>query len=384
MLAALRDLQWRRRRFIITAIGTALVFAMTLLLSGLAEAFQDEGRSWIRSMGADLLVVDAGLAGPLTGFQPIDQARQPELAEVAGVEQVSGFLKTNTTVDLDGIVDVNVFGVEPGGLGWPDLADGERPTATGQLLADESLGLRVGDEVELAGTTLTVTGTTSGSTLNGGIANLYLPLTDAQRLFLRGLPAVTILLVQGTPTADLPAGLTAYDAEEALADLLRPLGDARSSIDFVRVLLWFVAACIVGSIVYLSALERTRDFAVFKAVGTPSASIGAGLALQAVILALVSAAAGDRARQPARAAVPAPGEHPAAGLHALPLVATVVGLLASLVGLRRAVEGDPRARPSAGHDRLARPGVAADSSCRPHGRVPERRLRRPAPRPVRP
>ena len=131
LLAALRDLQWRRRRFIITAIGTALVFAMTLLLSGLAEAFQDEGRSWIRSMGADLLVVDAGLAGPLTGFQPIDQARQPELAAVAGVEQVSGFLKTNTTVDLDGIVDVNVFGVEPGGLGWPDLADGERPTATG-------------------------------------------------------------------------------------------------------------------------------------------------------------------------------------------------------------------------------------------------------------
>ena len=77
LLAALRDLQWRRRRFIITAIGTALVFAMTLLLSGLAEAFQDEGRSWIRSLGADLLVVDAGQAGPLTGFQPIDQARSP-------------------------------------------------------------------------------------------------------------------------------------------------------------------------------------------------------------------------------------------------------------------------------------------------------------------
>ena len=93
-------------------------------------------------MGADLLVVDAGQAGPLTGFRPIDQARQAEVAAVAGVEQVSGFLKTNTTVDLDGIVDVNVFGVEPGGLGWPELADGELPTGTGQVLADESLGLR--------------------------------------------------------------------------------------------------------------------------------------------------------------------------------------------------------------------------------------------------
>ena len=74
--------------------------------------------------------------------------------------------------------------------------------------------------------------------------------------------------MRGQPTADLPAGLTAFDADGALTDLLRPLGDAIRSIDFVRVLLWIVAACIIGSIVYLTALERTRDFAVFKAVGT--------------------------------------------------------------------------------------------------------------------
>ena len=343
LLAALRDLQWRRRRFIITAIGTALVFAMSLLLSGLAEAFRDEGRAWIRSMGADLLVVDAGQAGPLTGFRPIDQARQPEVLAVEGVERVSGFLKSNTTVDLDGIVDVNVFGVEPDGLGWPELADGELPTGTGQLVADESLGLRIGDEVRLVGSTATVTGTTAGSTLNGGIANLYLPLADAQQLFLGGLAAVTIFLVQGVPTTELPAGLIGYDADEALTDLLRPLGDARRSIDFVRVLLWIVAACIIGSIVYLTALERTRDFAVFKAVGTPSASVGAGLALQAVILALVSALLATVLGSLLAPLFPLPVSIPARAFIALPVVAIVVGLLASLVGLRRAVKVSPSA-----------------------------------------
>ena len=30
LIAALRDLQWRRRRFIIAIIGTGVVFAMTL------------------------------------------------------------------------------------------------------------------------------------------------------------------------------------------------------------------------------------------------------------------------------------------------------------------------------------------------------------------
>ena len=37
LMAALRDLQWRRRRFIIAILGTAVVFAMTLVLTGLAK-----------------------------------------------------------------------------------------------------------------------------------------------------------------------------------------------------------------------------------------------------------------------------------------------------------------------------------------------------------
>ena len=46
----------------------------------------------------------------------------------------------------------------------------------------------------------------------------------------------------------------------------------------IAVLLWIVAALIVGSVIYLSALERTRDFAVFKAVGVSTRSVIAGLA----------------------------------------------------------------------------------------------------------
>ena len=38
-MTALRDLQWRRRRFPIAVVGTSLVFAMTLVLAGLATSF---------------------------------------------------------------------------------------------------------------------------------------------------------------------------------------------------------------------------------------------------------------------------------------------------------------------------------------------------------
>ncbi len=41
-IAALRDLQWRRRRFLIAVLGTALVLSMTLVLAGLSAAFVNE------------------------------------------------------------------------------------------------------------------------------------------------------------------------------------------------------------------------------------------------------------------------------------------------------------------------------------------------------
>jgi putative ABC transport system permease protein len=37
LFAALRDMHWRRRRLVIAIISTELVFAMTLVLTGLAR-----------------------------------------------------------------------------------------------------------------------------------------------------------------------------------------------------------------------------------------------------------------------------------------------------------------------------------------------------------
>ena len=98
---------------------------------------------------------------------------------------------------------------------------------------------------------------------------------------------------------------------------------------------------IVGSLVYLSALERLRDFAVFKAIGVPTRSILAGLALQAVVVALLAAVLGVILAQLLAPLFPMTVVIPASAYLALPLVAILVGLLASLAGLRRAVTVDP-------------------------------------------
>jgi putative ABC transport system permease protein len=50
---ALRDLQWRRRRFVIAVLATSLVFGMTLLMTGFSGSLHNEGPRIVAAVGAD-------------------------------------------------------------------------------------------------------------------------------------------------------------------------------------------------------------------------------------------------------------------------------------------------------------------------------------------
>jgi putative ABC transport system permease protein len=194
--------------------------------------------------------------------------------------------------------------------------------------------------LHLAGSAFRVVGRTKGVSYYGGTPVVFIPLADAQRLLLGGQPLATAVVVRGTPRT-APPGLRVMTNAEVVRDLRRPLEKATQTIDFLRVLLWIIAAGIIGSVLYLQALERTRDFAVFKATGVSSSTLLVGIALQALVLAALAAVAAlvlSWALTPTMAMDVA---IPASSYVALPIVAIVVGLISSVFGLRRAVTVDP-------------------------------------------
>jgi len=105
--------------------------------------------------------------------------------------------------------------------------------------------------------------------------------------------------------------------------------------------MWLIAAGIIGLIVYLSATERARDFAVFKATGAPNRVIVGGLMLQSVVVALVAALLALGVSRLVRLGMPLPSDMAAAGFLQLLAVSIVVGVLASLAAVRRALTTDP-------------------------------------------
>jgi putative ABC transport system permease protein len=336
--ATLRDLQWRRRRFLIAITGTALVFAMSLLMSGLAESFRVETDRTFDAIGADLWIVQEGATGPFTSFTFVPDTEAERVAAVDGVTEAQPIVYLHQTIG-EKPKDVNLFGVVPGALGEPRVSKGRTLQSAGDALADSTLGAEIGETVTMSGRDYEIVGITKHTTLNGGIPTLFVTLEDAQT-FLYGNALASAIIATGAPTTPID-GLTTMTADEARTDLLRPFQNAMQSINFVKVLLWIVAACIIGSIVYLSAMERTRDFAVFKATGTSNGALGGGLALQAVILSVAAALIASVIATLLAPFFPLPVEIPTSAYLLLFVIAIVVGLLASLAGLRRAVKVEP-------------------------------------------
>lgn len=341
IVAALRDLQWRRRRVAIAIFGTGLVLAMTMVVTGLSASFHAETSRFVDTVGADAYVFSSDAGGPFYGSLPVPADTVEQVQSAPGVTEASPMSLIQAPVEGEEHPQVILVGVTIGGIGSPQPSTGSEVAASGQAVVSTTLGKKPGDRIKVGSTTFTVTGTTD-ATLFAGAPVVFVPLVDAQRLYMSGANLATLFATRGAPTA-LPESLDWFDPGETRTNLLAPLQSAQQAISFMAYLLWVVAACVLASSMYLSATERTRDFAVFKATGVSNRALLGGLAIQAVIISLVAALIGIVLAMVLAPIFPMNVTITTTAYVALPVVALVVGLLASIVGMRRVTSVDPAA-----------------------------------------
>jgi len=335
-LVSVRDLQFRARRFVIAVVVVAAVFGIALAMDGMKRAVQDEGPSIVASFGADEWLVAQGATGPFTSTKVLAAST---VDEVRGAEQADPVVLSRSAIAASTPRDVNLIGHVPGGLGAPEITTGRGVKGPGEVVLSSGTSERVGDQVTIAGTRFTVVGKSAGGRYFFGVPTAFVDLGDAQEIVYNGADLATAIAVKGSVRP--PAGTAVYSDDGVADDLKRPLEGGLQSIVITTLMMWLIAAGVIGLIVYLSAIERTRDFAVFKATGAPNRIIVGGLMMQAVIVALLAAVIGV----PLSALI-AQGMPTAAGLSwsaavQLALIAIVVGVLASLAAVRRALTTDP-------------------------------------------
>ena len=112
-LAGFRDLQWRRRRFVIAVLGTALVMALTLMLTGFQAVFDLEIRHTLKLIDADGYLVSKGRTGPFLGGTPLPQAVAESTAQIPGVTDISPLIMTPQVTDQKQHADVFLIAATP-------------------------------------------------------------------------------------------------------------------------------------------------------------------------------------------------------------------------------------------------------------------------------
>ena len=388
-----RDILHGWGNFVFTGIGLGLLIGVTLIMAGVYRGMIDDAQALLDNSGADLWVVQQDTLGPYAepSSLPDDAYRSVRLTR--GVEQAVNI--TYLTMQARrGSQDVRtmVVGVAPGAStqpGWPrHLVAGRHLTHSHyEAMADIASGFALGDRIQIRRKQYTVVGLTRRMVSSGGDPMIFIPLKDAQEAqFLKdndaiwqsrrrtqanpafnrpGAPGVldaviaaqssntsvnaVLVTLQPGHSADEVAQsierwkrLTAYtraDMQEILVGKL--ISTSARQIGMFLAILAVVSAAIVAFIIYTLTMDKIREIAVLKLIGTRNRTIAWMIAQQALALGLIGFMVGKIAATLAGPAFPR-------YVLLLPqdtitgfFVVMGICLLASLVSIRLALKVDP-------------------------------------------
>lgn len=300
ILYALRILRGQPFRLGFTVGGIALCIVLILFLAAVYRGVREGSIDYIRANETDLWVLQGSATNILRGSSILLQAHGGVLAEVEGVGTVSPVLLLLSTIRAgDRTSTVYLAGYESRTElgGPPKLAAGRNVTREGEIVLDRSFagkfGVTLDDTVRVRDLPLRVVGLSEGTNM---FVIQYAFVTLKQARDLAGYPGlVTCFLVgvkgsadrEGVRAAireDLP-DLEVFTQEEFLANNIREMESGFLPLLYVIALLGAVVLTIILSLILsMNILERRRDFAVLKALGSPRRILRATVLTQAFTL----------------------------------------------------------------------------------------------------
>ncbi len=388
-----RDILHSWGKFIFTSFGLGLLIGVTLTMAGVYRGMVDDGKILLDNSGADLWVVQKDTLGPFAESSSIPDDLWRSLRSHPGVSDAANVTYLTMQVGKDDR-DVRAFVVgittgKPGRPGWPpQLVAGRHITRSHyEAVADVASGFHLGDVLRIRRHRYTVVGLTARMVSSSGDPMIFIPLRDAKEAqFLKdndailmqrrrtsenpafnrpsvpGLldtviesqtsnSAVNVVLLRiqpGLQTADIAASIrrwkrfTVYDRPQMEAILIGKLiATSSRQIAMFLVILALVSAAIVAFIIYTLTMDKIREIAVLKLIGTRNRTIAGMILQQALVLGVLGFIVGKIA---ATFAAPwFPKYVLLTPLDSLTGLVTVLGIcvLASLIAIRIALQVDP-------------------------------------------
>ncbi len=388
-----RDILHSWGKFIFTGIGLGLLIGVTLTMAGLYRGMVDDGKVLLDSSGADLWVVQKDTLGPYAESSSIPDDLWRSIRTIPGVVQAANVTYLTMQVgrgakDVRAMV-VGIAAGESGLPGWPPHLVAGRQITRGhyEAVADRATGFELDDVLRIRRNFYTVVGLTSRTVSSSGDPLIFIPLKDAQEAqFLKdndailmqrrrteanstfnrpGMPglldaviasqtsnhyvnAVLVRIHPGFTPQEVAEPirrwkrLTVYDREQMEGILIGKLiATSAKQIGVFLVILAIVSAAIVAFIIYTLTMDKIREIAVLKLIGTRNRTIAAMIMQQALVLGVIGFVVG---KITATFAAPLFPKHvllmpldSVAGFFAV----LAICALSSVIAIRMALEVDP-------------------------------------------
>jgi len=304
---AIRTLRSQPLRLILTIGGIALCIVLMFFLLAVYRGVADGSVEYIRQNHADLWVLQDNATNILRGSSLISMDQINAIARAPGVRTAAPVLFLLSTIrngDRVGTIFLTGFEPEKGLGGPPQLAWGRGPRADDEIVLDRAFalkfGFKAGEEVDLQGRRLKIVGISRGTNAFV-IQYAFVTLRFARKLI--GVPGLaTCVLVNAEPGADIGpireeicevlAGLKAYDQETFLANNVREMRSGFLPLLYtVAVIGAVVLTAILSLLLSVNILERRKDFAILKTLGSPMTFLWGMVIKQAALIASISCAA---------------------------------------------------------------------------------------------
>jgi putative ABC transport system permease protein len=334
-----RDILHAWGKFIFTGIGLGLLIGVTLTMAGVYRGMVEDGKVLLDNSGADLWVVQKDTLGPYAESSSIPDDLWRSIRAMPGVAQAANVTYLTMQVRQgDADVRAMVVGItagEPGIPGWPPYLVAGRQITRGhyEAVADLASGFHLGEVLRIRRNRYTVVGLTRRMVSSNGDPMVFIPLKDAQEAqFLKDNDAI---LMQRRRTSANPAfnrpnvpdllgavidsqtsnsyvnavlvrirpeftsqevaepirrwkRLTVYDRAQ-MEDILigKLIATSARQIGMFLVILALVSAAIVAFIIYTLTMNKIREIAVLKLIGTRNRTIAAMILQQALVLGVL-------------------------------------------------------------------------------------------------
>ncbi len=335
-----RDILHTWGKFVFTGIGLGLLIGVTLTMAGVYRGMVDDGKALLDNSGADLWVVQKDTLGPYAESSSLNDDAYRGILAMPGVALAANVTYLTMQVREDERdVRAMVVGIAPGTPGttpgWPPYLVAGRQITRGhyEAVADIVTGFELGDRLTIRRNRYTVVGLTRRMVSSGGDPMVFIPLKDAQEAqFLKdndairqgrrrtaanpafnhpGVPglldaldasqstnafvnAVLVTVRAGHAPNEVAESirrwkrLTAYtrpQMEEILVGKL--IATSARQIGMFLVILAVVSAAIVAFIIYSLTMDKIREIAVLKLIGTRNRTIASMIMKQALALGLI-------------------------------------------------------------------------------------------------